>query len=216
MTALAVRWRWRVFWIVFLAVASWFVIDDVTPIAREYLKPGFVPTLRQVSASLHFLLALPILLFAPLQFSTALRMRQPRLHRWLGTVFLASSILAALIAIHLGVTIRFTGSRVPLVLFGLLWLCFSIAAWQTARRRDIVAHRKFVVRSIGLALAFVWVRALGVWEDQLFGFMKVELRGTTREWLSFVLPLVVIETWFTWWPAAQRSFRPLGDRPVID
>ena len=43
-------------------------------------------------------------------------------------------------------------------------------------------------------LAFVWVRVMAQFETALFGFMPTqELRGTTREWLS-------------WWPSARQLF----------
>ena len=204
---------WLVFWLLVLAGAALFLLDEIGTMLDRYAAKDFRWSIRPVFVVTHFALALPILLFAPLQFSARLRRSWPGLHHWIGTVYLAASALAALLAIYLGVTIQFTGSRVPLVIFGTLWLAFTAAAWQTARRRDFVAHQRFVVRGVALALAFVWVRVMGIWEDQLFGFMKGELRGTTREWLSFVLPLLAVETWLTWWPSARRSFRPVCDRP---
>lgn len=205
---IAPRWRWGLFWLAVVLAAAYFLVDSVTTIATDYSRADFEWTVRQASATIHFGLALPILLLGPLQFSGTLRRRRPRLHRRLGTVFLVASLAAGLLAIYLGFSIRFTGSRIPLVLFGTLWVMFNLIAWQAARRRDFQTHQRFVVRGIALALAFVWVRLMGMAEESLFGFMTENLRGTTREWLSFVIPLVAVESGFTWWPAARRVFAP--------
>lgn len=202
----ASRWGWALFWLIVVIAAAYFLVESVTTIVVDYSRPDFNWTVRQASATIHFGLALPILVLGPLQFSASFRRRYPRVHRRSGTVFLAASLVAALLAIYLGFTIRFTGSRIPLVLFGTLWVCFNIIAWQAARRRDFQTHQRFVVRGIALALAFVWVRLMGMAEETLFGFMTENLRGTTREWLSFVVPLMLVEGWFTWWPAARRVF----------
>jgi hypothetical protein len=157
----------------------------------------------------HFLAAVPLLLLAPVQFSRRLRTRWPVLHRRAGQIYLSGSILGSLLAMVLAASIRNEGSRTPLTLFGLMWFCFSVAAWQCARQRDFVNHQRFVIRGYGLALAFVWTRLMWDFQAELFPFIaRQDVRDTTREWLSVVLPLVIIEAWLTWWPAAKRSLLP--------
>jgi hypothetical protein len=109
-------------------------------------------------------------------------------------------------AIYLGVTFDGAERRVPLIIFALLWLAFSIAAWVTAKRRDFAAHERFVVRGYAIALAFVFVRALGETNDWLFAFLENKAaRDATQEWLSFVVPLIVVEDWYTWWPSVRQA-----------
>jgi hypothetical protein len=56
--------------------------------------------------------------------------------------------------------------------------------------------------SYAIALAFVFVRLLGEFQYVLFPFMPDQaLRDATREWLSFVLPLIAVEAWCSWWPS---------------
>ncbi len=96
------------------------------------------------------------------------------------------------------------------MVFGLLWACFAVIAWVAAAKGDYSVHRAFAIRTFGLAFAFVWVRIMRVFEDPLFGFISDEMmQDLTREWMSFILPLIVIEIWLSWWPSAKRVI----DRP---
>ena len=54
-----------------------------------------------------------------------------------------------------GATIEYEGSRIPLVLFGLVWFALSATAWRCAVRRDFGAHERFMIRGYALAMAFV-------------------------------------------------------------
>jgi uncharacterized membrane protein len=161
---------------------------------------------RSTILSVHAMMAVPFLLLAPLQFSRRLRARWPVAHRWLGRTFIAGSSIAALGAIYLGLTYKGIGSRTPLFLFGILWLAFTVAAWLCARRRAFAAHERFVVRVYAIALAFVFVRVIGELQDVLFPFMQDQaLRDATGEWLSFVVPLICVEAWYTRWPGVRGA-----------
>jgi len=140
------------------------------------------------------------------QFSRRIRSRWPHWHRRAGQFYLASAIIAATVAIYLALTFESVGRRVPLFIFSVLWLCFSIAAWVCARRRAFGAHERFVVRSYAIALAFVFVRIMGEAQGVLFSFLTdKEVSGITREWLSFTLPLLMVEGYYSWWPALRSA-----------
>lgn len=163
---------------------------------------------RNVALIAHLTLATPLLLLPIVQFSRRVRMRWPAWHRRAGWLYLASAIGAASIAIYLGFTFDSLGRRTPTVIFAALWLFFSVAALVCARRRAFIAHEQFVIRSYAMALAFVFVRVMGAAEDSLFSFLpSQELRGVTREWLCFVLPLLAVELRNSWLPA-MRASRP--------
>jgi len=116
--------------------------------------------------------------------------------------------VAGLFAIWLGATIQYQGSRIPLALFGLVWIGFSAAAWICARKGDFVGHRQFVIRNFAIALAFIWVRILGNLETYLFPFIQhQEVRDTSQEYLSFILPLLIVEIWLSWGPAVRNALR---------
>lgn len=196
-----------------LGFGLWYAVESVIyAFIRE--RSAEESWMRTAGSFVHLAVATPLLLIAPVQFSRRVRARWPHLHRRVGQAYLSFAAVAAIGAMYLGATFERVGSRIPLVVFAILWLAFTVAAWICARRRAFSAHERFVIRSYAIALAFVFVRLLGAFQDTLFPFMPdPELRDTTREWLSFVLPLIAIETWCSWWPSLKGARK--GHAPVV-
>lgn len=198
-------------------LGAWFLVNELRDsVTRD--RTG-QPAFRLTVLVVHLVTALPLLLLPPIQFSRRMRARWPVWHRRAGKMYLSSAIVAAMGAVYLGVTFAGLGSRVPLFIFSILWLAFSIAAWTSARRRAFAAHERFVVRGYAIALAFVFVRVLGESQGVLFGFLpSVDLRDATGEWLSFVVPLLIVEGWYSWWPSitagrARPAMQTIEYRP---
>lgn len=183
------------------ALGVWFLAGElIYAITRDRSGES---ALRSMVLAAHLIFATPLLLLPPLQFSRRIRLRWPYFHRRVGQLYLASAVVASILAVHLGLTFESLGRRVPLFVFAVLWLSFSIASWVCARRRLFAAHERFVVRSYSMALAFVLVRLMGEAQG-LFSFLEdEEISGITREWLSFVLPLLIVEGWHSWWPSMR-------------
>jgi uncharacterized membrane protein len=200
---------WYAFWGLFVAASAFFMADSIASLPAPQMQPGSTFWNRTVWYVGHAVMALPILVIAPFQFMPGLRQNRPQVHRWLGRVFLANCMIAALLGIYLGSTIMWPGSRIPLSLLGALWFGFAAIAWQAARRRDFLNHRRFAIRAFALGSAFVLVRLIGAVRDSLLAFIPlVDTRETTTEWLTLFLPLIVTETWLTWGPAARKLFAP--------
>lgn len=203
----AVHPAWYLFWLTFLLTCLWFLYESATTDHFEEMQAGATFWNRFVWYFGHALIASPVLLIAPLQFMPGLRQSRPAVHRWLGRVFLANCMIAALLGVYLGSTIYLPGSRVPLSLLGSLWFFFAAVAWQAARRRDFVNHRKFAIRAFALGAAFVWVRIISRMQEDIFSFMPTEdLQETTKEWLTLFLPILVTELWLNWGPTARKLF----------
>lgn len=187
------------------ALGMWYAADAIIyAFIRE--RSAAEPLMRTLTSFVHLAVATPLLLIAPLQFSRRVRARWPHWHRWAGRTYLSLAMVAAIGALYLGATFDRVGSRIPLVVFSILWLAFSLAAWICARRRAFRVHERFVMRSYAIALAFVFVRLLGEFQDVLFPFMADQvLRDATREWLSFVLPLIAVEAACSWWPSIDAA-----------
>lgn len=104
------------------------------------------------------------LLLSPLQFATHLRARTPRVHRIVGRVVLASITVAGVAALVLAP--RSLAGAVGTAGFGLLavlWLACAGTAWLAILRRDVEAHRRWMVRTFALTYAAVTLRMwLGV------------------------------------------------------
>lgn len=199
---------WLGVWALIGLAAAWFLYDSVIYVASRDPQPGATFLNRQLWYLAHMAIATPILIIAPIQFIAQIRNSRPPVHRWLGRAFLTASILAGVLAIWLGATIQYEGSRVPLAMFGALWIFFSCAAWICARKRDFANHRKFVIRSFAIGLAFIWVRILGALDEPLFFFIESQdVADATQEFLSFVIPLLVVEAWLSWVPSVQTALK---------
>lgn len=203
----AVHPAWYLFWFVFLAASVYFLLDSVADVLSPSLQDGSTTWNRIVWYVGHAVIASPILLIAPLQFMPGLRQSRPVIHRWLGRVFLAGCIVAGLLGIFLGSTLYLPGSRIPLTLLATTWVFFAAVAWQAARRRDYVNHRRFAIRAFALGAAFVWARIINKVQGDIFAFMPTEdLQETTKEWLTLFLPILVTEMWLNWGPTAKKLF----------
>jgi uncharacterized membrane protein len=204
-----IRLAWRITWIVLIALSAYYLYRAVN---YRFLTPDRLgPSLfnKQLWHFAHLIVALPVLAGGPLQFVSSLRSARPGLHRLLGRVYVIGATLAALTAIYLGGIVgEYEGSRLPIVLLASLWLFFTLSAWRCAVNRDFVAHRLFMIRSYGLALVLVWLRLMYDLQDWLFFYVKDEaLRDATREWASWVVPLLILELWLSWVPLLRARSR---------
>ncbi len=154
----------------------------------------------------HLATALAPLLLGPFQFWTWLRTNHVTLHRTMGKVYIIGALLGGLTAFYLGLTIDLEGSIVPLLLLSTTWLFMTICAWISIKRKNIIAHRLFMIRSYGLGLVFVFLRLIGdIPQDKLFYFIgSQEIRDSTLEWVSWVIPLLIIELIFSWIPSINK------------
>lgn len=197
-------------WLAALAVLSAYYLYRA--VDYRFLQPDMLgPSLfnKQLWYFSHVLLALPVVFGAPLQFLPALRQSAPRVHRWIGRFYVIGASGAALLAIYLGATTEYEGSRLSIVLTGALWLFFTLAAWRAAVARNFVAHRAFMIRSYTMALVLVWLRVMYDFQDYLFFYVQDEdLRDATREWASWVVPLLLVELWISWLPQARSAISP--------
>lgn len=199
---------WIAFWAALISACIWYLHRASGYVMTRDPQPGATVLNRQLWYYGHMAVAVPLLFLGPLQFNRRIRAVRPSVHRLLGLLFLGGSIVAGLLASYIGATIQYEGSRLPLAMFGLVWTGMAIAAWLTARAKAFELHRKFVIRTYAVALAFVWVRVIEQFDSYFFPFIRSQdVRDTTTEWLSLVLPLLVAETYVSWWPDLTKAIR---------
>ena len=156
------------------------------------------------------------LLLSPLQFAARLRDRAPAVHRVVGRVVFGAIAVAGTAGLVLAA--HSLAGPVGTAGFGLLaalWLGCAAAALRAIRRRDVPAHRRWVVRTFALTYSAVTLR---LWLGVLVA-AQVALAGVpgqvafTRAYLlvpflSWVPNLVVAE-WYlasgARFPAARRG-----------
>ena len=144
--------------------------------------------------SVHVAGAATALLIGAAQFVGPLRRRWPAAHRWTGRVYAVACLIGGLGGLMLAP--GSTAGPVASWGFGLLalaWMATTAMGWRMALGRDLVAHRRWMIRSWALTLAAVTLRL------QMVGvaFMPVDGVEAYRviAWLCWVPNLIVAEAW---------------------
>lgn len=96
----------------------------------------------------------------PFQFSATLRRKRPALHRWAGRLYLTGGVLVGGLSGLYIAQFAFGGtiSRTGFSALAVLWLLTGFMAYRAIRRRDVRAHRRWMVRNFSLTLAAVTLR----------------------------------------------------------
>lgn len=195
----------RVFWTVVVLLSAYYLYRGIK---FRFFTDGNLDK-KAIWYYAHLTTALAPLLLGPFQFWTWLRLKHTNVHRTMGKIYIVGSLLGGLTALYLGITIDLQGSIVPLIFLSAIWLFMTTCAWIAIKNGNIVTHRLFMIRSYGLALVFVFLRLVGdLPQNKLFYFIdSPELRDTTLEWVSWVIPLLTIEMVFAWIPSLRQSRR---------
>lgn len=197
----------RLFWSLVILLSGYYLFRAIR---FRFLEEGIGDTFwnKQFWFVFHLLTAIAPLALGPIQFWSWFRKRHMRWHRLLGKIYIIGSLLGGCTALYLGFTQPYQGSIVPVILLALLWLFCTTAAWITILRKNVTAHRLFMIRSYVLALTFISLRILSDMVEQgyILSFIKhPDVRDATYEWLSWVLPLVVTEMCISWIPAMRAT-----------
>lgn len=157
MTQQASRIGWSVLALLSLGIAGY---------AYHYLLPGAFasPGIKQNPMVhpwlfIHAGFAATALLVGPFQFLQSIRARRPRLHRWMGRIYLVACLFGGLAGLLLA-----SGStagamaRAGFGLLAIIWLGTTGCAWNAAYRRRFDEHRRWMVRSFALTFAAVTLR----------------------------------------------------------
>jgi uncharacterized membrane protein len=100
------------------------------------------------------------LLAGPIQFSSRLRQRHLKFHRVLGRIYVVSVFIGALT----GVALAWGRPGLPgTSMQGAAWIVCTTVALITARNRQIVQHRQWMIRSYAVTFTFVSSRVLNLW-----------------------------------------------------
>ena len=118
------------------------------------------PVAIQVAFYCHITFSALALGLGPLQFVTAIRRSRPRIHRWIGRVFLGSVAVGSVAAF----TMSFVSSAAFDGFFGfgtlaLLWAWTAWRGYTSARAHDYANHQAWMIRCFALTYAGVTLRA---------------------------------------------------------
>jgi Predicted membrane protein (DUF2306) len=148
------------------------VVDASGQAAWILLSPGPIDSAyarHPVLAYLHIGPGVVYLLGAPLQLSRRFRAAHLRVHRRLGRVVLAAGGLTGVFALVFGVLFPYGGplEAAATVVFGGYFLVGLGLGLAAVRRRDVPAHRRWMIRAFAIALGVSTAR---LWFGLLQGF----------------------------------------------
>jgi uncharacterized membrane protein len=208
-TTTSQRMFWVLFWLLIVGFSLYFyvttVIDYVGGYIPENFKRGFFES--KIWFIGHIVGASASLLLGPFQFSKSIRTKYVRYHRTAGKIFIIGSLVAAVCAFRINLMYDCKPCRVSLGILSVIWVACTFAAWWAIKHKNVKTHRQFMVRSYTAALAFVFIRLFPVFGyKNIFPFLDTTMdMRITAEWLCWIVPFLIIETYMIWWPSLMKE-----------
>lgn len=191
-----------VFFLLFFAVTAFVtfmknsqIFQPSSDVARHFAPaiPYLVP---------HALFAGLAMLIGPFQFSNRLRVRNLRLHRTLGYIYVFSVMIGAPIAIPLAAKIDTPSLVAASVVQAFGWMACTAIALYCIRNGNVRQHRRWMIRGYPFAMVFTVARVLIPIPPILrSGFTGIEIVVWSAIALAAFVPSVALD-----WPSnAQRK-----------
>lgn len=190
---------WAAVSVLVLIVMVFFAIRLVTDVPN--IVTGDLPSttafeyryaLHPLPAYVHIVPGVVFLLGALFQLRTSVRNRHLAGHRRLGRVLVPAGLVSGALAVVVGVWFPYGGwfERTAAIVFGVWFVTALVLAWRAIRRRDVLAHRRWMVRAFAVALGVGTIRVwIGIF--QLVGLLAIQDdEGTAFFGLAFWLGLV--------------------------
>ena len=141
-----------------LLIVVWVTRDHLLLVPDSPLRQRYAPVALLVF--MHGFPAAIALFLGILQFSSRLRQRHLKVHRWMGRIYVGcvavGAPLAVVVAVKLPVPTLLPASAIQS--FG--WLATTATALYCVRTGRIQQHREWMMRSYPFAMVFVVVRAI--------------------------------------------------------
>lgn len=141
----------------------------------------------------HVIAAGIALFILPFQASKKLREGRPKLHRWMGRVYVIACVIGGISGLGLALAGTTSTANLGFGMLAVVWVLSTLLAWRAARRRAFAAHRRWMIRSAALTFAAVTLRLY-----LPFGFiagMNQSEIYTVVAWACWV-PNLLIAEWF--------------------
>lgn len=154
---------------------------------------------------LHVILGGIFLTLAPFQFSSRIRGRYVRFHRWSGRMLVLVALLVGLSGLLLAAVFPYGGPVAASAAFvaGGFFLVALIRAVMAIRRGDAARHREWMIRMFSIGLGIATVRVVGLILFAITGARFQDMAGLSF-WTGWVSTLVAAELWI-------RHTRPRKD-----
>ncbi len=139
------------------------------------------------------------LLIAPLQFSSWIRRRHVRFHRWSGRFLVLIAVVSTVPGLFFGLVIPYAGlvESAAIALFGGLFLVALVRAVLAIRRGEVARHREWMIRAFAVALAIATVRVVAIALDIALtpAGIRPPALFALSVWTGWVLTVGAAELW---------------------
>jgi len=148
------------FWFLFFSFLLLFLILHFSGYITEGLPPSMGESFfhNRIWFGLHISSGIVVYTTGVVQFSPAIRNRNPSLHRTLGKIYILSSIICILSLYIILPNSSCVACKPSQYTVTSLWLMFVLLAYWFIRRRKIEAHKRMMISSFICAAYFVSIR----------------------------------------------------------
>jgi uncharacterized membrane protein len=170
------------------------------PVAVQFAALDDLFAHYPVLTLVHIVPGLLFMMLGPLQFSSTIRARYLRWHRWNGRIFVVCGALIGISALVMSFGMPAIGSvnqAAATALFATFFLFALGKAFWHIRHREIALHRQWMIRAFAVGLAVATIRPIvGIFfaTSRFSGLTPHEFFGTAF-WIGFVLHLIAAEAW---------------------
>lgn len=187
-------------WAFVLTATVYFVITSAFPYLSyqqaQFAAGGFWPRYAPYLL-VHIIAGMTALLLGPFQFVPSIRKNYKKTHRFMGKTYLIAILVAAIASLQMSInkiTIDEKAAVYGLGLFmlALVWVLSSAMAYWSARSRNFVQHREWMVRSYVITCAFTTFRLFDKIITERFKIDPLTSAGIMA-WACWSVPLIVTE-----------------------
>jgi hypothetical protein len=128
------------------------------------------------------------------QFSVTIKRKYPRLHKYIGWLYIiVLLLLAAPSGLFIGLYANGgLSSQISFALLSVLWFIFTLIGLKKIIKKDIFKHRIYMIRSFSLTLSAITLRAWKYIIVVLFHPKPMDVYILVA-WLGWILNLIVAE-----------------------
>lgn len=141
------------------------------------------------------------LIIGPFQFWKTFRNKYLKIHRLLGKIYLIAILIGVICSTILAWTV--TGYKnfnfaFSLQVLAFAWFVTASMAYITIRRRRIIQHKEWMIRSYIVTFAFVGFRYLADLHILREFIEKAGERLPTIVWATWAIPILIAEVFMSW------------------
>jgi hypothetical protein len=194
-------WSWPVVGVLLITAGALLHLSYMLP---HFLPQFFDPAVPAVRV-LHGSFGIVAMVTALVQLWPGLRRRWPRLHRWVGRVYVFAGVLPCSIML---VGLLFAigePTNTADFFWGVVWLTATAIAWRNARRGRFAEHRQWMSYSIALTFVVTTNAGLYIAALHLAPLISPAVIHDSLNWLTWVLHLAVAHWYVARGTSATRE-----------